>query len=247
VPRWQALLALLAVSTGSVLIAAGPPGLAHLGALLLDNAGWLLIGLGAIALLSAIAPAGALLGPLVLILAGLVIVGWPRPEVWALSGGVITLGGGLFVIRSTRSAGSKHDPVMRRWTMLFRGTVPLKDSTCPDQLFLTAIAGGPLIADLGAADPPSADVMEVLITCWGGCVHLQVPKHWTVVGGRLAASTMIFVKGELDSKQLVPDRWKLNGSTLKALTQKNAAQSGEDSILVIVHVMGFGGAVTLTR
>ena len=56
VARWQALLAMFAVGSGSVLIAAGPAGFVRIGTLLWHNAGWLLVGLGSVALLSAKTP-----------------------------------------------------------------------------------------------------------------------------------------------------------------------------------------------
>lgn len=235
-PRWQVLLALVAVSAGSVLAAAGPPGLARLGTLLLANLGWLLLTLGVLALLWAIAPRGALLGPLLLIGAGLVIIGWPRPEIWTFSGSAITVGGGLMLLRRGQSRRS-DDPVVRRGIIGLAGRARMPDR-CPEQIHLRPVVGR-LTLSLFDVEPPSSQIVEVLITCWGGWVRLHVPPDWAVVGGRLAAATMISFSGKLDSKQLVLSRSSVDGKLFGELSPGPA--------LVIVHVMGFGGGVDLSR
>jgi hypothetical protein len=251
VPRWQTLLALLAVGAGSVLTAAGPTGLSRLGVLLVDNAGWLLIALGTLALLSAIAPRGALLGPLLLILAGLVVIGWPQPEIWTLSGSVITVGGGLLLIRGTQGRTRNEDRVMRRSGALVRRTILLDHKDiCPDHMFLRAVCGK-LIVDVTQARPPGGDVLELMITCWGGWVDIRPPEHWAVVSGRLAAANLIVFDGPLDDRQPHPNAARLDGDALDQLKDKRVKQEHRDkglqAALVVVHVMGLGGGVTVSR
>ncbi|CAM3329932.1 hypothetical protein KIPE111705_02835 [Kibdelosporangium persicum] len=247
------LLALLAVSAGSVLAASGPGGFARLGTVVLDNAGWLLLAAGAVALLSAIAPPGALLGPLVLIVAGLVVVlDPPRPEVWTLSGGIITVGGGLFLMRRAGTEQPNADPVMRRSAVLFPRKVRLRsDELCPERLFLRSVLSVRITANLRAAAPPQRGIIELLITCWGGQVRVTLPDHWTVVGGRLAAAKLISLDGVLDHARTYPDLSLIKeAAEFTELTEARFAKHGSDDqepVLAIVHVMGLGGVVRLDR
>jgi hypothetical protein len=243
VPRWQALLALVAVSAGSVLLAAGPGGLVHVGTLVWGNIGWLLIGVGGTGLLLSVAPVGAVLGPLVLVAAGVAALGWPRPEIWALTGGVLVVGG-AFVLFGHRPL--NKNPMMRQSTLVFPWTLRLRaEEKCPDRLFVRTI-GGRLTIDVTAARKPSRTVIELMVTCWGGWVQVDLPDHWAVVGGRLDATPLISLRGVLDSSKSYPDPGKLSPAEVLELTEPRRKEDRAPALLV-VHVMGLGGGVRLSR
>ncbi|GAB3873144.1 hypothetical protein ACFQ1S_00770 [Kibdelosporangium lantanae] len=247
-PRWGTLLALLAISTGSVLVAAGPPGLAHLGTLLWDNAGWLLLSLGGLSLLATVAPKGSLLGPLVLVVLGLVVLGWPRPEIWALTGGVMAVGGAFLLVKQPITA--TNDPVVRRSAVLFPRSFTLSAlGLGPSRLYLRTV-GTRLVADATWMAPPPKDVLELVVSCWGGRVELKLPMHWTVVAGRLSATKLISFEGTLDSPKPIPHPTTVSKSDRDDLIRARVERygtPGDSAALVVVHVLGFGGVVEVTR
>ena len=246
------LVGLAVFGFGLVLAIDGPTRVGEVTHDIARHAGACILAAAVIVLIYNLAPRGTLLGPAVLAVAGLGVLTWQnqwwpvKPE-WAALGITMLLLGGVVVIRKDRVVATS-DPTRRLVALFTRRRVALGAlDNAPEQLSLIAFLA-PLEVDLTSAQRPSYGPVEVLVTCWGGAVRLTVPSHWAVVAGRLAAARAIQFSGALDSSDAFPSpEDDVAAEQLAELAKSRARLPDETGTVVVIHVLGLGGSVTVTR
>lgn len=223
-------------------------------------AGVLLV-VGAIGcLLANIAPRGTLLGPLLLLAVGLAVVALQRDWLssrggWPAVGFLISVGGAFMTTRSTPPT-QPPEPVRRVFGVALRRRLSYRaGEAAPAQLRLITIVNRTEI-DLSAAGLPEfGDIVELVVTSVFGTVEIDLPPSWPVVAGRVTASRHVRLSGVLDSDVSFDDpdadadpdtgESQQDGLDLIIGKRKQATGSAHGGAAVVIHVLGWGGSITV--
>ena len=243
-----------AVAAGALLAAGGPAYVATGIRTLLGHSGFILIACAIALLIYNLSPTGAVGGPVVLAVAGGLVLAtqrnwWSARSTWEVAGLVMVCTGGALVVRRDHGVTSSG-PVRRTTSLLARRTLRFGPKVyTPERLILTSVAAR-LDVDLHAAQPPQFGPLQIFVSCWGGTVHLDFPDGWAVVAGRLLASRSIRFKGALDSTETFsspedPTTEEILMEVAEA-RKKSAGTTGQ-AVAAVVHVLGLGGSVTVAH
>ncbi len=181
-----------------------------------------------------LAPPGVLIGPAVLVAAGIgwllvryeVVVGADLPA--ALPVALVV--GGFFVALTGRNERWRPNAVCRYLALLWRREFRVK-GTAPAKLAVVAVLA-PIVIDLTAAEfPGERDAVEVDVSVFAGRVELRLPAGWKSAVGRIHSRGVQF-DGHLDVATPVSAPPEL-------------ARAGVDGPVVLVNVLGLAGAVAL--
>lgn len=219
---------LVAVAIGTAWWAGALPAA---GMALLTMAPYLLIGTAVVGGVRALAPRGTLIGPAVMLVAGIV---WLLVRNKVVAGRdldaalpVMLVLGGFYVALSDKGRRWKPDVVRRYVSFLWRRDVDIA-GIAPAKLVVTALLGT-VTVDLGQAAPPAPQVIEIDLTVVGGRVVLELPIGWKVVPGRIHERG-VHLDGTLDCTE----------SVISADDVSDDARPA-----VVINVLGLLGAVAL--
>lgn len=241
------LLSSALVAAGAALAAGGPGVFAALAGLVWRDLPLLIFAGAGVMVLVSIVPRRALVGPVALSFLGLGVLlvrshGWP---VVGRFGGaaLLTLVGVLLALRrdEARDANLRR----RRWAVLAKRRLP--STKAPAVIRLVAI-GGRLKVDLTHAKH-ERKIIQVFVSSWISRVAIVVPTKWVVVAGRLSAARGIRFDGELDAAGvfLNPDENQGDIDELERIRSKAASPEGTKPCVMVVHVLGAGGIVSIGR
>jgi hypothetical protein len=254
VDRVRLLLALALVAVGSPVAAGGPASLGRLASLVIANIHVPLLVLAAILILVSALPRGTRLGPMILIAGGLTAYAvthgqWRAGGLWTAMGALLVLlGGRIALLPGSRR--ERIDPVWRVTAVLFPRTLAVgKGERAPEQIAVVAI-GTRVVVDLREPGRVDEALIELSLSCWAGHIEILLPDSWSVVGGRLASARGVTFRGQLDSTKLFADprnqeMYEKLINTGAARRERHQEPTGVDPAVVVVHVLGFGGAVEL--
>jgi hypothetical protein len=260
----RALIASTIMGVGAILLSAGPHGLRRVGDLLGAAAGYIFLAAAALLLLVTAVHRGAWVGPALLAVIGIVVLGlrshgmWYENR-WAIVGALLVVIGGICVTQSTSTSRPATRPrwpstYRRAFSFVYRPVLRLPSSTpAPRALTLAAVLGW-LRVDLSTAGVPRRGGLELFISCWaGGHVTVTVPADWAVVGGRLNSAFGIDCSGDFDDSEVHPNPVtpaalrRLEALAVQAYDRAPGNARGKRAVWVVVHVMGVGGWVTIKR
>ncbi len=224
--RVRPLLGLIAVALGVAIAVDGVGALRRVLELAVDAGPFLLIGLGAVALLRSLAPTSAWAGAGVLVVAGTIwlLADLHHIEV-QLSGrlaavALIMVGLALTLVRPARGVHATQG-VMGRTAVVFAREWRV-GADAPPQLIARAFLTQ-LTTDLSAVRDASR--LAVLVTILSGRCEMIVPDDWLIIPGRLDAARGIRID---DRRQARP------------LADADAAP-----LELTIHVSGFLGTVLI--
>src|SRR5204863_4797769 len=81
-----------------------------------------------------------------------------------------------------------------------RGITANMTSPLPRQLRVRAMGlPVPVLVNLRDAKPGESWFLEIVLTCWFAQISIDLPPHWAVVAGRVAAARKVSFLGRLDS------------------------------------------------
>jgi hypothetical protein len=177
---------------------------------------------------------------------------WSDRVTWQLAGGGLIVMGGWLAMAPTSPA-SSLDPVRRELAVVIPRPIRIRsEERSPQQLSVIAIgtsahvtfAEGCILTD---------HVVELLVSCWGGSVDVQLPDSWPVVAGRVNAARMIRLDGKLDRNDAFADpRTPADYGTLQKLIKKRRENHpprdpSRPSAALVMHVTGIGGQISISR
>jgi hypothetical protein len=253
--RSRTLIGLLLVSIGSTLAVAGPGGLGRVGLLFASHLYLVFFAAAGLSLFLTVLPRGTRAAPAGLFVAGLIAYvadhhgWWHASQPWALAGLMIVLaGGGLSMTASGRKRSEDFDPVQRAWAIGFPRTVAFPGTEWTPGLISAYAIGTKLTIDLRKPAEARGKYVELAIACWVARVEIVLPDHWPVVAGRLAQTKGIRFSGSLDSNETFTDpRDQLQFNRLNNVVEewRRLHQADPDPAVVVVHVLGLGGEVSL--
>jgi len=189
-------------------------------------------GISAILLIAV--PRGALVGPVILIVAGLL---WFAAEHRMLQRSLFThfpafilIGVGVGVAMSRRRNISIDTGVERYGAVLFPARRRISGEA-RRKLIVRAIFAL-LQLDMSKADFPAGGKLWLDVTCIMGRIELILPKGWAVQAGRIELAQRITFGGTLTRSDITPIE---------------AEEKDSDSNLVVLNVLGWGGSVMVER
>lgn len=230
--RMRVGLGLAMVAVGSAWFAGGSHAMRASGDTVVRLAPYVIALSGILLLLRIIAPAGTLLGPLLLVLAGLL---WLLARRGSFHNGIFDLDrvlpltlvmAGIVMSLSRRFTYMVATGIVRINTVLIPVKRPLSGQP-PRRLSVGAILA-PVTVDLTYTTLPDSG-MEIDLTIVSGRITLVLPREWPpLVPGRLAHAHGLRLEGNLDAEE----------------RSKNAEERATELVLSII---GLGGAVQIER
>jgi hypothetical protein len=235
----KATLSLVLIAAGAALAAGGPAVFAAVAAFGWQHLHFLLFGVAGVMVLVAAVPRRALAVALVFVVLGSGVVMFRSDGVSDTArvtvAGMLAVLGLLLAVELDRRLEVSLD--RRRWTVLFPRR--MRARTVPGVIRLAAVTGT-LIADLSGAVAGEA-LTELFLTNWYGHIEVVLPDDWRLVPGRVVGARTGRLAGELDSAEAFEDP---GGKDRKRIEELLRADS---TPVVVLHLVGFGGDVTLTR
>jgi hypothetical protein len=255
-PVWRILAATTAISSGTVLASSGPAGVSRILATIVSHAGEILLGFAAVAIVhSALRPGRRLTPIATAITGGLVYLAqthglWHRYGWMAL--GLLIVCGGIWIMaaaptqRRRRSARQDVDTHRRVIGVpLHTGHLSVADEARTPRHISVLACLGSVMVDFTDAEAPPVPLIEVFITEFAGDVTLLVPPHWVTVAGRVTATRAVEFNGKLDLSRPIEDPSGEYGELRGLLAQKSSGSSGPRGAVVVVHVVGFQGTISV--
>jgi hypothetical protein len=246
------LIGLAVTVVGTMLAVDGPGSVAGLFRWVFAYAGVIVVGVAVVALVRNVAPRGSLVGPVALGVVGLTVVmlrqrWWPGIGGWSAAGVGMALVGGLIVMQRG-SPPVRPGPVRRVVGAVFnREIVYGAGHDAPERLSVVAI-GCRIKVNLVSAGLPRHGLVEINIVCLVGHVEIAVPLSWPVVAGRVNNTHGVRLSGSLDSTETFDD--PREGDQAEELGElaarrKKATRTRKAGVPVVVHIVGYGGGVTV--
>ena len=225
---------LVAVAAGTAWASGGIHSVAAIALRLAELLPILLVLGGVSAILLLVVPRGALAGPAVLILVGL--LGFavergllPKSFIHDLPA-YIVMGTGVVIAMSRRQANS-IEPAVLRHTAIFFSRQRCVSGIAPGKIIVRALFTLSSLDLSQAKFPTAASRIWVDVTCLIGRVEIILPKGWEIQAGRIELARQITFSG--------------------TLTSGNIASMDEDKDpdepLVVINVLGWGGVVAVER
>lgn len=246
------LAGLAAVGVGTILAIDGPDGVSGLLRWLVSHVGMIILGVTVVGLLHNIAPRGSVVGPGALGTIGLAVVmfqegWWPPLGAWPMIGIGIALAGG-FIVMQENVPPPQPAPIRRVVGALFnREVIYLAGQDAPQRLSVIAL-GCRVNVNLASAGLPRYEPVEINIACLLGHVEIALPNHWPVVAGRVGSTRSVRLTGLLDSADTFDDPQaedQLEALHELVARRRKAARMRKPGSAVVVHIVGFGGGVTV--
>jgi len=246
----RAAAATVGISTGTTLAVAGPDALVRAGATLIAHAGVILICAAVLLVAGSAVRSGRRLLPVVLAVAGLLLVlaedavlwhryGWPALGSLLVAGGVR-----IMVATPAPSHPSRRDAdtLRRVFAGPFRdGAFRAADAAQTPRHISVVACFGKATVDLRDAAVPRTALVEVFITGCRASVDIIVPDSWPIAAGRVTLTRRVQMRGHLDLAVPVEDPNADFGKLTELVTRKATAQG--EGAAVLVHVVGFASSV----
>ncbi|WP_143229710.1 hypothetical protein [Actinophytocola xanthii] len=210
------------------------------GAAALRVAPVLLAAVGLLLLVRALTPSRPVLGPLILVGAGLLWLS-VQLDLFPLGRAVeiaplALVAGGILVAMTERRREDPLASIVRRRTSLFLPRRLVVTGPAPQKLIARCLFGD-LVLDLEKATFPKepsgvlADRLTIDLTVLGGWTEVRLPAEWPVRAGRLVLGHPMALVGELSSRVPAIDE----------------VVSSDEPNLVVLNIQGWLGRVVLTR
>lgn len=246
------LIGLAATVAGTLLSVDGPQSLAALFHWLFSYAGVILLVIAAIGLVRNIAPRGSVTGPLLLGAIGLAVVmfregWWPAAGAWSATGVGLAVAGGLMVMQPEKPP-LRSSPVRRTVGALFNREITYSQGQDAPELLSIVAIGCRFRVRLASAGQPTYGLVEINVVSLLGHVEFSLPRGWPVVAGRVSNTHGVRLSGLLDSTETFDDpRDPEQAGDLDELVarRKKAVRTRQTGVPVVVHIVGWGGSVTI--
>lgn len=237
----KVILSSVLVAAGAALAVGGPAVFAAGAEFTWRYLHLLLFGAAGLALLLRTVPLRTLAAPAVLALLGLVVL-LVRSQGLAVTGRLVGAAA-LVAIGLTVALLPRGKRALtldkRRWALF---SVRSGQSTqAPRRIRLVTFCGQ-MDVDLSHARTDHQTI-QLFISNWFGQTHVTVPPHWATVAGRVTATRLTNLNGELDSDHGFLDPEGEHDRTRLAEVRRKT----NSKAVAIVHVLGFWGTVSLTR
>jgi hypothetical protein len=251
VNRGRSLLSAGLIATGTVLASYGAEWPRIAVQWLYEHAAFVLLLAGSGVLVLAVVPASAWFAASAFLAASLIVhasqQGWWEHVTWQLA-----MGAGLVIagigVGQMREIDGLMDPVRRDLAIVRRRLVVRAGEKVPEVWSVGALLASVAIVIEPAAKPPDRQVVEVTVSSLGAAVEITAPPHWAVVAGRVDLTWALTFSGTLDLARSVrhPNE---DESVDEALARGEArrAANDEQSGLIVVHIVGALGRISLAR
>jgi hypothetical protein len=160
---------------------------------------------------------------------------------------------GGWLAMSTAQSDRSLDPVRRELAAFLPRRIKVgRGEETPRQLSVIAVSTSVGVT-FAEGCVPRHPTVELLVSCWAGRVEVRAPGSWLLAAGRVAATRGIRFVGDLDHHRPFPDpRAPEQAERLGKLIQEHHREhpppdSDIPAAVLVVHVLGFGGEVTILR
>jgi hypothetical protein len=241
--RLRQILGGITIAGGTALFVGGASALQEAGVMVLRASPFLLMAFGIIAIVRTLIPMRAVVGPMLLVLGGMVALaaqlgialdrGWYQDVVAV---GLVVIGFLILLIPRRAPLGLRTGVVSVNAVFLPARLTPVE---APRTIVGRAILGH-LTIDLTSADKPDHQI-EVALTAFLGDIVLSIPHGWSVEQGRTGASYASSYRGRLEPRT---QPTQTRDDTLGSGTDPEAIETVSD---VQLNILSVGSAVALRR